>query len=273
MPAIDTAHPAGLVSNHISWVACPAPSHKNKPMKAKIGNELTTTSSGFPVSQPSSFQHEPPRPAACDGGHLGPRRPATKWHYSWTSNSLMTPAASLAVGPLQAWMIAALRRASSVPERSSLSASLDFSEERGRRRRRRPTAGRGGRTLALMSDGEAVNKHLPPERHIRRIASKDDVFMTLAFYFRLAMFPHCCLSRRSSAYSVSSCGCFEAAALWGYWQLLSLYSSLRETRALPSRMRVHFCPRSILFTGHACADGLGNARWSVWQEPFCTSIW
>lgn len=86
----------------------------------------------------------------------------------------MTPAASLAVGPLQAWMIAALRRASSALDWSGLSPPLDFSKERGRRRKRRPPAGRTGRSVAFMSDGDAVNKHLPPERQIRRIASNDD---------------------------------------------------------------------------------------------------
>lgn len=49
----------------------------------------------------------------------GPHCPATKRHYSWMSNSVMTHAASLAVGPLEAWVIAALRDASSVPEWSS----------------------------------------------------------------------------------------------------------------------------------------------------------
>lgn len=144
----------------------------------------------------------------------------------------MTPAASPAVGPLQAWMIAALRRASSALEWGGLSPPLDFSKERGRRRERRPPAGRRGRWVAFSSDGDAVNKHLPPERQIRRIASNDDAdnfsvrrtekatkafeqvsLTTLAFYFRLATFPRCCSSRTSGAYSVSSCGCFEAAAL------------------------------------------------------------
>lgn len=87
----------------------------------------------------------------------------------------MTPAASPAVGPLQAWMIAALRRASSALEWGGLSPPLDFSKERGRRRKRRPPAGRRGRSVAFTSDGDAVNKHLaPPERQIRRIASNDD---------------------------------------------------------------------------------------------------
>lgn len=79
--------------------------------------------------------------------------------------------------------------------------------------------------------GTAGDKHSLLPRQIRRNTSNDDVnnfalgkvkrllelsssvFTTLAFYFRLATFPRCCSSRSGGAYSVSSCGCLEAAAL------------------------------------------------------------
>lgn len=159
----------------------------------KKTSKLTTTCWELSASQSSSWKHEPPRPAAQDGRHLGPKRPATKRRYTWMSNSFVTHAASLAVGPLES------------PTRSFSGVHV-WSD-----------ASPVTTTSTIFPSGEAK----------RLLEPSSGVFTTLAFYFRLATFPRCCSSRSGGACSVSSCGCLEAAALWGYWQLWSLSSSLR----------------------------------------------
>lgn len=138
------------------------------------------------------------------------------------SNSLMTPAASLAVGPLEAAVIATIRNASlsgaafrhlstrqrnaDAVEREGLPLSFSgIYVQRGRRRQTPAPHERQTRRNDVIK--------FPSGKVKRPVKLSSSIFTILAFYFRLAAFPRCCASRSGGAYSVSSCGCLAAAAL------------------------------------------------------------